>query len=346
MYRQTRGGGIKMFVRSNISANIDECLSGDFCTHEAIFVDAFVPNRGTIKVGGIYRAPSKSLTSFIDYLNDNTFPACVLMGDMNVDILKASTDHSIQIFIDTLISKGFSCSINKPTYFSSVLRRPTSCLDHIWLSIVGDWQSFVISPKLADHFPVSVVFNSKVNFERKIISFRDYSIGNVDRFLQNIELELSGYNLLPGNDVNEAFDNLNNKLLYLANKYFPVRQKSLSIGRLSMPWLTSKLLKCIDKKHKWLTLLKRGIITYNSFKTYSQRLRILLRAAENQYYCSAFSNIHGDQRKHWKLLNQMLGRQRSTPISKFIINGESVSSNNIIANAFNLHFNNAPPTCT
>lgn len=109
-----------------------------------------------------------------------------------------------------------------------------------------------------------------------------------------------------------------------------------------MPWLTSKLIKCINKKHKWLTLLKQKIITYESFKVYSALLSNVLSIAETQYYRNSLASSKGDQKKHWKIINNLLGKYpQKSPLS-MKINDVDTEDVELIANSFNNYFVTIP----
>lgn len=202
-------------------------------------------------------------------------------------------------------------------------------------------ESYVISPKLADHFAIACVLDKTLHFSVKKIKFRNFCYTNKCKFFANIENILSTF-VIPMNNVNNAFKTVETKFKNIANEFFPIKHKSISVKRLSMPWLTSKLIKCINKKHKWLTLLKRHIITYESFKTYSTLLNNVLSIAERQYYRNSLSQSRGDHRKHWNIVNKLLGRNSKKCITEMKINDEITDNPETISNYINEYFISIP----
>ena len=111
-------------------------------------------------------------------------------------------------------------------------------------------------------FQSVTVKNNIINFR-----FRDFSYDNINSYLSNIDAEFQlfdGYN----GDANIHAENVSMFLSSLQNKYFPIKSKTMSTKRIKIPWLTSEIVKCIDKKHRWHRMVKYKIITLASYKKY------------------------------------------------------------------------------
>ena len=141
-------------------------------------------------------------------------------------------------------------------------------------------------------------------------------------------------------NVGEFADKLLNWLIQIANKYFPIKKKTMTDKRLVAPWITPRIMRCINKKHLWLKLLKRGIIYYSSFKSYCIALNKLLSSAEKNYYNRKFDKLSRDPKKNWKLLNGLLGKHIDAGgnQTKFLIDGVSSNDSGQISNAFSNYF--------
>ena len=85
----------------------------------------------------------------------------------------------------------------------------------------------------------------------------------------------------------------------------------VSEKRVKTPWINKRILKCIDKKHDWYKLVKRGLICNNSYKKYCYALRELLRMAKEDYYKSKLSSLSGDQKANWNIINNLVGKESS-----------------------------------
>ena len=60
-------------------------------------------------------------------------------------------------------------------------------------------------------------------------------------------------------------------------------------------------------------------ITLSSCETYCRTLNRLLNVAEGEYFESKFISMKSDIKKYWKLLNDMLGRNRRSVHDGFVI---------------------------
>ena len=126
------------------------------------------------------------------------------------------------------------------------------------------------------------------------------------------------------------------------NKYFPIRIKHISYKRLKSPWITSAILRCIKKKHRWHRLYKEGIITYRSYNEYAADTRMLLRVAEEEYYARKLSSFGDDMKRNWQIMNKLLGKKKVNIPDHFNIQSTEVSNPSAIAKSFCEYFINHP----
>ena len=177
-----------------------------------------------------YYPPHGGIPNFIDYIEDNILSRdtrnMVLLGDLNLDLLKQNVDLNVSRFVEVLHGKGFIQCINKPTYFSSLLQRSTLALDHFWHNLNLSSSSTVISPPFSDHHACTLIFNNAdIGGGTKCrVDFHDFSLRNKVEFLSNLDSERSEF-ALPLEDVNESVSCFVDWVKYLTNKYFPLRTK-------------------------------------------------------------------------------------------------------------------------
>ena len=160
---------------------------------------------------------------------------------------------------------------------------------------------------------------------------------NVNRCKENIHAEFANYSP-PSRNPNEQAVYLNNFLIKILNKYFPIKTKSISPKRIKAPWITTKIIKCIQKKHRWFRLMRSGRITNISYKQYAAELRKLLRMAEEKYYQRKLLSLNNDMKRSWKILNKLLGRNQMSPSNSFLINNQNISDPKNISEAFSKYF--------
>ena len=94
------------------------------------------------------------------------------------------------------------------------------------------------------------------------------------------------------------------------NKYFPTRHQTITQRRINSPWITSDIMNCIRKKHRWFRIMRRGMIIYNSLKLYAEKLSLILRKAKEQYFVGRLDSLNYDVKRSWKFLNSLMGKKK------------------------------------
>ena len=128
----------------------------------------------------------------------------------------------------------------------------------------------------------------------------------------------------------------------ILKKYFPFRTKSISCRRLEAPWITSGILKCIKRKHRWYRMAKSNLISVDSYKKCCKALKNLLKLAKSEYYLHKFTSLGNNPKKNWNVLNKLLNKTPRSTSCKFNINGKNVDKPQEIASHFNEFFVNHP----
>ena len=77
---------------------------------------------------------------------------------------------------------------------------------------------------------------------------------------------------------------------------------------------------------------------YEKFKLYRKQLNWIIKHAKSRYYGDKFSEVSGDIKATWKIINTLRGKQKAVPKPSFIIDGILVKEKRAIANAFNEYF--------
>ena len=105
--------------------------------------------------------------------------------------------------------------------------------------------------------------------------------------------------------------------------------------------MTTRVVKCINKKHKLFIKYNRGQITYEAFSIYCEGLKLLLFIVENNCH---LKELKGKNKKRkWKYLNKMMGRTYVTSEIELKDNNNiQITDKKTIANIINKHFNEIP----
>ena len=86
---------------------------------------------------------------------------CVIMGDMNIDLLKFETHLKTSDYLDNLFQNNFLPTITKPTRITST---SATLIDHIYMNnITTAGKSGIIITDPADHFGTFYIFTGTEN---------------------------------------------------------------------------------------------------------------------------------------------------------------------------------------
>ena len=70
VYRDGRGGGLKLFYLEHLSVSLLDYLSNTSGSCESLFIETRVAGMGRVVVGGVYRPPGNSVHDFLIEFNN------------------------------------------------------------------------------------------------------------------------------------------------------------------------------------------------------------------------------------------------------------------------------------
>ena len=353
-FRNANGGGIVVYALESISTSIVENKSGIFPTHEALLLHCDLVGFGEFFLWTVYRPPSLSKANFCTYFDSNldffVNKKLCITGDFNLNFLELNNPY-VRQFSNIMSNFDLRFSIDKPTFTSNENHEPLSCLDNFWHNFNSSTDSFIIYPPFSDHMIIILCVYLTIPTFYKTITFRNFNRVKIDTFLDCLPEECDRFGMVSPNVVLEI-ERFLKWFNYLTNKFFPLQRKTVSSKRACAPWMTSRIKKCIVKKHNWFKLFKAGLITYNSFKIYCRKLRYLLKCAEAKYYERRFNKLKTNARDNWNLLRDLLNINSQNNCSRLLVNNVIHSDSNQIAQLFADYFyevpinlaNNVPPS--
>lgn len=354
------GGGVSVFVKSNI----DSCCITELCMCDDSIESCVVKikyDRDIYFITGIYRPHSDSIENFtlkLTNLLENPILRTnniIMIGDFNINLLLNSCHHC-EHFVNELHSLNFIPLITKPTRFHnpSTVNEPIqpSLLDHIWLNVFNCNSSGIILTDMSDHLAVFVHISILHLLPEKIkLEFRCHGPLYIEKFR----------NVLMGSDWSGligSVDERTNKFSCTINEQycntFPVKIKYLSKKRLEKPWLSNGIMNSIRRKSSLLKNLKLGLVALETYKNYCNKLKSIIRNAKKHYFSRAFSNFDNNIKQSWKIINNLICKQKkSSYIEKVIVGDAEITDETEIATHFNEYFSNiasslddAIPQCT
>ena len=335
------GGGIKIYYLDHISVEIIPNFYSRAC--EYIVMKADVPGFGKLCVCSIYRPPQANCNDFFvfiesifQYFRENNV---IILGDMNINVL--DTNSQVSYYNNLLESYGYKNEIYLPTHVNQSTHVDGSCLDHIVHNMPIDANSYVLYPNISDHYAVAALFPIDINGKLIDIKFRDFSQANITKFQNNVEHEFSRFSS-SFQSVDDFADYTNYFLKKLLDKYFPIKMKRISPKKFKTPWITKKIRLCIKKKHHWYHLSMQHLISHESYKLISKKLKELIDVAKSEYYTNKLHSLRTDNKNSWKILNKLLGKKTNSISDRFNVNGNILTDPQKIATEFNNYFISHP----
>ena len=226
-------GGCVIYVRDTYNTNMVSSLSGSNSFSDYLYVNISIT--GSVKplcVGAYYRHnkhDKNTLRKFIDQLDtqlhstDIRNKRVIIMGDMNIDLTKLSTNNDIELYFNTLTCHNFESHINSPTRVQYNTKSNTlysaTLIDHIFSNlaeyecIAGNilyadsdhYANFLSVSKLKDNHAAKRVHHSLYK--------RNYSSIDVDLLLSDFNNVDWNINVLNKNiTLNEAVLNFTAQL--------------------------------------------------------------------------------------------------------------------------------------
>lgn len=207
-------GGVGIYIEDHFNFKQRSDLS-IFIPHiiETIFVEIRHGNNKPIIIGCIYRPnspPKADLDIFVNTISEvinlikSENKEVILMGDLNIDLLKYNTHNKTNSFINGIFSGGLLPLITKPT---RICDSTATLIDHILTNITSlDHVSGITITDISDHFGVFAIFKNKTKkyaTELKFYrSFKEENIQNFSNMLRNVDFSP----VYTTTDVNDSYN--------------------------------------------------------------------------------------------------------------------------------------------
>ena len=348
--RSTRpSGGASIYVNKDLPSRKIQNLCYVNDTIEVCVVEVII-NKEPIIMIGVYRPHSGTIEDFtneLEILLQNRIvrnKRCCMAGDFNIDLLQ---DNDVNTrFTDSLQSIHFFPIITKPTRFPPNNISQPSLLDHIWSNSLNVFNSGIISFDATDHCPtflhLPMPITESGNSNEKIgITFRLNNETNREKFRQLL-LEFDWLSLASDNP-NDYVENFSLKIDNLYCSTFPLKTKYISKRKALNPWFTPDLKGLINRKSTYFNLMRCGAITKEENNTFKNRIKSVIRKAKNDYYKNLFERNTGNIKETWKLLNEVMDRDKKSEKIKCILDGGvEIENDQAIADIFGEYFHKVP----
>lgn len=287
--------GLVVYCKNSISCKTEEPhFSGANCI--------------IIKIGdhtaivAIYRPPSfRSIELFLHSLENSLlelkgFKNIIVIGDVNIDIKTNSSDTRSIDYLNLTAEHGFL-----PAH--TLATRDGNCIDHVLLKSKAPALTFVLDTVLTDHFPVLICLSSTPLNIKFASSLKRTDYHKSIAFLKNCDLS----SILKMTDANHAA-NLFVNILSNALQRFTIYKTLPCRQRISKPWITQGLLRCIrhrDNMHRKVKKRPNDDILIKSYRRYRNFCNYLLKKLKLEYERSEIQKASKNSKQTWKVIKKI-----------------------------------------
>lgn len=325
-------GGTTIYVKSTIKYKTLINLSDENVELIAIELPDIIINNRKLILISVYRSPKcifhvflNKIETVLDQLGAQTI---LLVGDINIDMLKNSTNQRILVNLFSEFNM-YSCH--------SHITRPTSKTSIDWVFSTDSSNFFVhcIENSLSDHNILSCGIylkqtgEQKVEVQTKCIKYQKF--GQIlDKTLPSLQCTRKPEDLCK---------NFINKINSAANQSTQYSTEITDSRRNIAPWMNERLLSIIKYKDKILKRKrKKQTYSHETLRRICVVIKICgLRLMEN-YYTYNLNLCLNNVRKTWLFLNIELGRKNEGITEVVDANNTTLVDDHDKAVALNEHF--------
>ena len=150
------------------------------------------------------------------------------------------------------------------------------------------------------------ISNSNNNNDEVKITFRLNNERNRVKFRQSIRD--FDWNSFVSSDMNDYVGNFSRNINNLYCSAFPIKSKHILMRKVINPWVTPELAELVKQKSTYFELLRLGEITKQENNFFKHKVKATIQKAKITYYNNLFSNIFGNMRFTWNILNSLMDR--------------------------------------
>ena len=276
--------------------------------------------------GDVHVATDKLTTHIDDAINSYKGYELVVVGDFNVDLLKPSKDSDI--LTDSLQDRSLRQMITLPTGETD---KQSTLIDHIYVRTKKKVTTTVLQADISAHYITHVELEHKKHEKSKSKITK--------RFLKKDDYEK--VRLLLKSETRECMIPMTTEQADVIIKTLDIVCKRETKELVTKPinqWNTQGTLISLKRANELYKRARKGSdesqrIEYLQYKTILDKV---IREAKNMHYKTTLKEAGKDSKKLWGTINEIVDRKQcihKMP-DKFVKNGNTISGNNNIANAF------------
>jgi hypothetical protein len=334
------GGGVCLYVRNNLNFKVISDFSDERL--ELITIEISMPSSKPYLVSTWYRPPNSTTELFLAFEHilekiDQTNLEYYLLGDMNCDML-ATNSNLFKHLSDILDIYGLEQLIKEPTRITHNSQTLIDlCITNTPDKIV---QSGIIHTGISDHSLAFMCRKTKHNKENsRIIETRNFKNFDEKSFLKDVS-QMPWIEIESSNDPNQMWKQWREMFMFCVDKHAPIKHKR--VGKQKPSWFTNDLIAKIRNRNN---LKKKAISSkdnhlWTKYKQARNNTNNAIKQSKKQYFANNLEKYKNDQRKTWKLLNELTSKKPNShsTVTQLKHNDKQITSSTEIANTFNTFF--------
>ena len=273
-----------------------------------------------------------------------------LIGDFNVDLLKANSKKDFSEYLDIWYSYHLLPHIILPTRVTDI---SSTIIDNIFFnSVEFNTVSGNLTTSISDHFPQFLLLKNapikRISHSKQSNSTYDWSKFHSDNFLNDIrQINWDDTLHLLAEDPSLSFDIFHNTIKCLLDKHVPLKKTSHSKKRSkSNPWITKGILTSIvkrDRLHHYFRKEKDPFLKslyLENFKKYRNKIVSLCKLSKSNFFNKFFSDNQKNIGKVWEGVKSLISLRPVSPSHPMCINinNTPVTDPEILSESFNKYF--------
>lgn len=271
--------------------------------------------KNTLAFIAIYRPPEfKNTNNFIYSLDCvlstlDKFQSVIIMGDINVNILKDSNDSQVGKYLNMLASHGLLPAHTFPTWGNS-------CLDQVSLKTRQKSNTLVIRNSVTDHYTSLLSLNLKNTTRTRNKYFNKINYSGIKEQLQSTDFQP----VLKANDCDIAAE----MLVKAVTNIIEANTSKVKISRRKAPikpWITPGLIRCMrnrDKLHSKFKNNPENLTFKTTYSRYRNFLTQLLRKLKRQFERSEIEKAR-NAKEMWQVINKLGNLKPDKPKSNELL---------------------------
>lgn len=268
----------------------------------------------------IYRPPSQTnIERFINSLDTllaslRHYKNIILCGDINIDIVQNSPDKRSYDYLNLMASHSILPCHTVPTHGKT-------SLDHMMLKTKHDANCFIFESSVTDHECVAISLTLKSRLQLSTPCYNRVDYEGLDRDME----ALVWHEILKCDDVNRAADLLTETLKHTINTNTK-QVKTSSRKRISKPWITLQILRCMrnrDNLYKKLKKDPKNEVAKTTYKRYRNFCTSLLKKAKRNYESQELEKNKNNKKKLWETIKTISGTNKQTDHSPKLLSSHN-----------------------